>query len=57
MGNFVPIVAHNYASLYLRIWSKDSFKLWSLIGHSKQIKFTQENFLKNYLFGQSLLKF
>ena len=46
MGNFVPIVAHNYANLYLRIWSKDSFKLWSLIGHSKQIKFTQENFLK-----------
>ena len=53
MGNSGLFVAHNYASLYLRICFKDSFKLYSMIGHSKQIKFTQVKFLKKLFLGQS----
>ena len=41
-GQFVDtFVAQNYASLYLRICCKVSFKLCNIIGHSKQIRFTQ----------------
>ena len=35
MGNFDPIVSQNNASLYVRIRSKDFFKLCSMIGHNK----------------------
>ena len=41
MDNFDTFVAQNYASLYLRICCKVSFKLCNIIGHSKQIRFTQ----------------
>ena len=35
MGSFSPIVAQNYASLYLRISPKNPFKVYSIIVHSK----------------------
>ena len=46
MGNFGSILAHSPASLYLMICSLDFFNLCSMIGLSKQIKFTQVKFVK-----------
>ena len=40
MGSFGTVVAQNYGGLYLKICSKDFFILYSMIRHSKQIKFT-----------------
>ena len=51
MGNFGLIVTQNYTSIYLRICSKDFFKICSIIGHSKQMKFTQVKFPKKSSFG------
>ena len=51
MGNFGLIVTQNYTSVYLRICSKDFFEICSIIGHSKQMKFTQVKFPKKSTFG------
>ena len=38
MGSFGGVVAQNYGGLYLKICSKDSFILYSMIRHSKADK-------------------
>ena len=57
MDNSSPVVPQNYASLYLRICAKDSFKLSNMIGHSKQIKFMYLKFPKKCTFGSESFDF
>lgn len=45
------IMNQNYASLYLRIYSKDSFKLCNMISPNKQIKFIYLKFPQNCFSG------
>ena len=50
-GNSGPIVAQNYASLYLRICCESFFKLCSMIGENKEIKIVWVKFPRKPTFG------